>query len=294
LRTYREDKLTGADNRKENRKPDIRDFLNKVFAIRDDVHPLTAAVLFLMPLFIVIVIWTIITWLPPEQRKISSYILPSPMEFLQYIPKILLPEKKLGIGIATSLLRIMGGFLIATACALPLGILMGSFSRFRAALHSLIVIGSYIPIPTLLPLTIVWLDTGETQKVGFLAIACFVYLLPAIVKALDNVDDVFLNTGYTLGADKWQVVWKILIPIALPDIYNSLRMGFGVGFTWIIVAEMINAESGLGYIMRNAQTRGADNTIVYMVLLIIVLLAFIIDRIWETGYRLIFRYKEAR
>lgn len=266
----------------------------RIFAIRDEISPLTSFILALIPILILIIVWTIITWGVPERRLIPVSILPSPIEFLDAVPKILSPQKKLFEGIYMSLRRISIGFLIATAVALPLGILMGAFSKFKAAFNSIIIVGSYLPIPTLIPLTLVWFGIGEAQITGFLTIACFVYLLPAFVKAIDNVDDVFLQTAYTLGAKTNDIIFRILLPIALPEIYNTLRLGFGVGFTWIIMAEMIGTESGLGFILKNAQSRGADSAIVYIVLAIIILLAFLIDKIWATGYSLIFRYKEAR
>ncbi len=268
--------------------------MNSIFAIREDVHPTTSFILTLIPVVVVILVWTLVTWGPVERRIISVTILPGPMELLQSVSKLLAPEKKLGLGIFHSIMRIAAGFLIATATALPLGIFMGAFSKFKAAFNSIIVVGSYTPIPALLPLTFVWFGIGESRNIGFLAIACFVFLLPAFVKALDDVDDVFLNTAYTLGADKFHIVTKILLPIALPEIYKALRLAFGIGFTWIIMAEMIGAESGLGFILYNAQTRGSDPAIIYLTLGVIILIAFIIDRIWALGYRVIFRYKEAR
>lgn len=272
----------------------LRPVINRAFAIREEVHPMTSVILAAIPVIIVLLIWTIVTWGPVDRRIVSITILPSPLELLQGVPKLLSAQRKLGEGIFHSLLRIVAGFMIAAAIAFPLGVLMGSFSKFKAALNPIIIIGSYTPIPALLPLTFVWFGIGESRNIGFLSIACFVFLLPGIVKALDDVDDVFLNTAYTLGADKLQLVFKILIPIALPEIYKALRLGFGIGFTWIIMAEMIGAESGLGFILYNAQTRGSDPAIVYLTLGVIILIAFIIDRVWSLGYRLIFRYKEAR
>ncbi len=267
---------------------------DSVFAVRKDVHALTAFLLGLIPIIVVFIIWIIITWNFPNGRIMSPIILPGPSDILASLPKMFLPQMRLAQGICSSLMRITFGFFIALAIAFPLGVLMGSFSKFRATFSSIIVIGSYLPIPTLVPLTLVWFDMGEPQMIGFLTIASFVYLLPAIVKALEEVDDVFLNTAYTLGANTWHIVWKILIPISLPAIYNSLRMGYGVGFTWIIMAEMIGSDKGLGYILKNAQSRGANPAVVYITLGIIILIAFMIDKLWSTGYRLLFRYKEAR
>lgn len=276
---------------KDETKPGI---WNTVFAIRKDIPALSAFLLGLIPIVVVLIIWIIITWDFPRGRITSPIILPGPGDIVKSLPRMFLPQMRLFEGIFSSLWRITCGFIIALALAFPLGVLMGSFVRFRAAFTSIIVVGSYLPIPTLVPLTLVWFDMGEPQMIGFLTIASFVYLLPAIVKALEDVDDVFLNTAYTLGANTWHIVWKILIPISLPAIYNSLRMGYGVGFTWIIMAEMIGSDKGLGFILKNAQSRGSNPAIVYITLGIIILIAFIIDRLWATGYRLLFRYKEAR
>lgn len=279
----------------DKKNPSSQSILDKVFAIREDLTPLSSVILGLIPVLILGLLWIIATSNPKvELRMIPVTILPGPREFLGAIPRLLSPQKALAMCIFMSLKRITLGFLIATAIALPLGVLMGSFTRVRATFTSLTVIGSYLPIPALVPLSFVWFDIGESQKIGFLTLACFVYLLPAFVNAISNVDDVFLNTAYTLGANKWHMVSKVLVPVALPDIYQVMRMGYGVGFTWIIMAEMINTQTGLGALMYISQQRGGDNAIVYLVLAVIVLLAFVIDRLWSVGYRAIFSYKEAR
>lgn len=266
--------------------------LSKSLEIRGDVSPAQSLLLMMIPLALCLLLWFSVTAGPVERRAVSPLILPSPVEMAQGIPKLFSPERKLFLGIYTSFRRIFWGFIMALALAFPLGILMGAFTKVNVALSPLMIIGSYIPVPTLVPLTLAWLGTGEEQKIGFLGIASFVYLLPAIVKAISDVDNVFLNTGYTLGARKLHIISKIMVPIAMPKIYDSMRAGFGVGFTWIIVAEMIGADSGLGYILKNAQSRGSDMSIVYLTLLVIMVLAFLIDYLWRLGYKHLFKYKE--
>lgn len=272
---------------------------NRLFAIRDDVSPLQSVLFVCGFLFIILLVWFLLTrgdGQTIESRMIHPSILPSPMEIVKAVPTILKPERKLAESAVISIQRIAEGFVIALIIALPLGIAMGTFSRINTFFSPIILVGSYIPIPTILPLTMAWLGIGEEQKVGFLAIASFVFLLPAFVKAIDDIDDVYLNTAYTLGLNKIQLITRVIIPIALPKLYDAMRRGFGVGFTWIIVAEMIGADSGLGYILRQAQSRGGiDNTpIVYLILIVIVLLAFVIDMIWKIGSKQLFPYKEER
>ena len=117
---------------------------------------------------------------------------------------------------------------------------MGSFSKVKAMFNPLAVFGAYLPIPALVPLTLSLFGTGEKQKIAFLALAFVIYLLPLIVQAVDNVDDVYLKTAYTLGANTSQTVRKVLLAVSWPDIYQSLRLGFGIGWCYIILAEMVD------------------------------------------------------
>jgi NitT/TauT family transport system permease protein len=162
----------------------------------------------------------------------------------------------------------------------------------RAAFQPLTTAFGYLPIPTLVPLTLSLFGTGELQKVMFLAIAFFVYLLPLTVKAVDDVDTVFLQTAFTLGATTRQAVGKVLVAIAWPDIYQALRNGFGVGWGYILLAEMVAAETGLGNIIIISQRRGPREHI-YLVLVVITLVAFLTDRLWVWGGRRLFPYRQA-
>jgi NitT/TauT family transport system permease protein len=107
------------------------------------------------------------------------------------------------------------------------------------------------------------------------------------------VDDVYLQTAYTLGATQWQTVRHVLFSVAAPQIVQALRMGFGIGWTYIILAEMVAADRGLGQIIIIAQRRGPREHI-YLVLLVIVLIAYLTDRLWVALARGLFPYREAK
>jgi len=168
---------------------------------------------------------------------------------------------------------------------------MGSFSTFKALFSPLATFGAYLPIPALVPLTLSLFGIGEIQKFMFLALAFFVYLLPLIVKAVDGVDNVYLQTAYTLGANRWQTARRVLLGISLPQIFHAMRLGFGIGWTYIILAEMVASDRGLGTIIIVAQRRGPREHI-YLVLLVIVAIAYITDRAWARIERHLFPYRE--
>jgi NitT/TauT family transport system permease protein len=170
---------------------------------------------------------------------------------------------------------------------------MGSFSKVRAAFEPTTVFLSYLPIPALVPLTMSLFGIGETQKAMFLALAFIIYLLPLFVKAVEEVDNVYLQTAYTMGAGRWKLITKVLLPVALPQIIHAMRLGFGVGWTYIILAEMVAADRGLGQIIIIAQRRGPREHI-YLVLVVIVLIAYLTDKLWERLHHGLFPYLRAR
>jgi NitT/TauT family transport system permease protein len=227
----------------------------------------------------------------PEERLISPTILPSPVEVVRSFPSLWF-DRALTRNLAISFTRVLAGFAAALVVAFPLGVLMGSFSKVKATFTPLTVFGAYLPIPALVPLTLSLFGTGESQKVAFLGLAFAIYLVPLFVAAVDAVHDTYLKTAYTLGASRWQAVRKVLFPIAWPEIFQAMRLGFGIGWSYILLAEMVDVGRGLGGIIITSQRRGPREHI-YLVLLVIVAVAFLTDKVWEALGRKLFPYREA-
>jgi NitT/TauT family transport system permease protein len=137
-----------------------------------------------------------------------------------------------------------------------------------------------------------WFGTGELQKVIFLAMAFGIYLLPQMVSAIDHVPEVYLKTGYTLGASRWQTVRRVLLPIALPEIWHSMRLAFGVGWTYLVLTEVVVMTDGLGYLIAISQRRGPREHI-YLVIVVITLIAWAADLVWTLIGRRLFRYTKS-
>lgn len=245
-----------------------------------------------LPILAILGLWWWVTGRgPAEERIMSPTILPSPLEVAQSF-KSLWFDRALTRNVLVSLQRVVFGFLVGVAIAFPLGLLMGSFTKIKATFNPLAVLGAYLPIPALVPLTLSLFGTGERQKVAFLALAFVIYLLPLIVAAVDQVDPVYLKTAYTLGATRAQTVGKVLFAISWPDIYRAMRLGFGIGWSYILLAEMVDIGRGVGGIIIMSQRRGPREHI-YLVLLVIILLAFLTDKLWAAGERYLFPYRRA-
>ncbi|MCB1033894.1 MAG: ABC transporter permease [Acidobacteria bacterium] len=266
---------------------------SSLFSIRRPVPGWQRWLLGSLPIFVILLLWWLVTGSgPAEERVISPTILPSPLEVARSF-RALWFERALTRNVLISLGRVVAGFAVGVAIAFPLGLAMGSFSKVRATFNPLSVLGAYLPIPALVPLTMSLFGTGEEQKIAFLGIAFLIYLLPLIVAAVDQVDETYLKTAYTLGASRTQAVLKVLLPIAWPEIFQSLRLGFGIGWSYILLAEMVDIGKGLGGIIITSQRRGPREHI-YLVLLVIVALAFVTDKIWATLGRFLFPYREER
>jgi ABC-type nitrate/sulfonate/bicarbonate transport system permease component len=261
--------------------------------IREEIPAWMGWLLGTVPILALLLGWFAITaGAEPESRLISPTILPSPVEVIRSFGSLWF-DRALTRNLAISFGRVALGFAVAVAVAFPLGLMMGAFTKVKAAFIPLSVFGAYLPIPTLVPLTLSLFGTGEAQKVIFLAIAFAIFLLPQIVAAVDAVDDIYLKTAYTLGAGTSQAVRKVLLAISWPDIYQSLRLGFGVGWSYILLAEMVDIGKGVGGIIITSQRRGPREHI-YLVLLIIVVIAFLTDKAWAIIGKKLFPYREAR
>jgi NitT/TauT family transport system permease protein len=223
-----------------------------------------------------------------EDRLLPPLILPSPAEVLKAFPGLHF-DQGLVRSAVTSFTRVTLGFSLAVIVALPLGIYMATFPPIAAFFRPLALIGAYVPIVVFVPLTLAWFGLNETQKVGFLFIGCFVALLPLVIKSISKVPAAYLDVAVTKGATQWQLVRHVLFPVAQADIWDNLRAVYGVGWGWIILAEVVNAERGLGYLISISERRG-HTAAIFAIIMVIVLIAVACDQVWRLGGRLLFPY----
>jgi NitT/TauT family transport system permease protein len=223
--------------------------------------------------------------------------MPSPKEVVQSLGDLLSrsdqDNRSLIDHIGLSLRRVALGFLLGLAIVLPIGILMGAYGSARATMAPVVTASGYIPIATLVPLTMSWFGLDESQKVVFLALAFGIFLLPMVIRAIDAVPDVYLRTAYTLGASRWNVIRRVLVPVALPDIWHSMRLAFGVGWSYLVLAEVVVKTGGLGDLIDTARRRAMSGR-VYLVIVIITVIAWIADLIWERLGKYLFPYRVHR
>jgi NitT/TauT family transport system permease protein len=242
---------------------------------------------------LVVLVWFLLTLgATPESRVVSPVLLPSPGEVLRSIPT-LFGERALLASVAATLQRVFSGFVLAIVIGVPLGILAGAYRMFDALTNPLSVFARNVPVAVLIPLTILWFGIDEAQKTMFIFIATVPFVFFDSANAIAAVHDRYVETAQTLGASARQVVTKVLIALAMPDIFSSLRSLFGLAFGYIMLAELVNAKHGLGYLLMASQRRGLTEHI-FAILFLIGLLAYGIDRLLLWFQRGLFPYRFER
>lgn len=258
--------------------------------LRQDPADATGKILAATCLLLLAFFWFALTLGPAEERVISPAILPSPAEVIAAIPNLLF-ERDLGQSIFATMTRVLLGFSLALLIGVPLGVLAGSWRALDAFLTPIVIPMSNVPVAALIPLTILWFGIGESQKVMFIFVAAVPFVFATAAGAILAVPDRYVDTARTLGASDRQIVLKVLVPTAMPEMYRGLRGLFGLSFGYIMLAELINAPHGLGAMLNVSQRRGLTEHI-FLILAIIGLIAWAIDHALAFTERRLFRDHE--
>ena len=228
----------------------------------------------------VLALWFLATAGEAESRFIGPATLPSPGETLQAVPGVF-GERRLVANTLVTLGRVCLGFGLSALVGVPLGVIAACFPAVRAFVAPLTIFGRNIPVAALIPLTFFFFGIGEFQKVMFLFIASVAFVLSDTTAAVLEVPERYVDTARTLGASRLQIILKVLVPLAAPAIFNSLRLLFGIAFGYVMLAEVVKfggETGGLGDLINVAQRRGYREPIL-IVLVVIPLVAYAIDRL---------------
>lgn len=176
----------------------------------------------------------------------------------------------------------IGGYIKAILWSLPLGFIIGLIPLFRGSFQKIVNAIRFIPLTAVTVLFIVWFGIGVPMKVNFLAFGIMIYLLPVIMQRIDEVNDVYLKTVYTLGANSWQTVRTVYIPSVLSRLSDDIRILTAISWTYIIVAETSGDQGGLGSLIYRAAQRMGRIDKTFAILILIILIGVFQDRVF--GY----------
>lgn len=243
-------------------------------------------VLAISGLLVFLAIWSILSY----SGMVPSFFLPTPTRVVSSLVT-LFQKGELLSDIASSFYRILFGFLVSVAVSLPLGIAVGRSQRFEAFAEPLISFFRYIPPSAFIPLAIIWFGIGDLEKVAILFLGIAPYLTLLIADAVINTRKELMEAALTLGANGKNIIFKVVLPNALPAIWDSLRLMMGAAWTFIIIAEIVGASSGLGHLMVESQRfLRTDN--IFAVILVIGFLGLLTDYFFKITYRVYFPWTE--
>lgn len=202
--------------------------------------------------------------------------LPSPAAVLGKFVELMASGALLG-DMAASLRRVVVGFAIGTALAIPVGFLMGWYGWVRGLLEPYIQFFRTIPPLAIIPIAIVFLGIGEVPKVFVITLAAFLVSVISTFQGVVTVDRVLINAARVLGANDWIVFRRVVVPASTPFILVGMRVGLGAAWSTLVASELIAAQEGLGHRMQQAQVY-YDLPTIFVGLILIGALGMAMDR----------------
>lgn len=222
-------------------------------------------------------------WAVSSAGLVNSFLLPSPARVWSTFIT-LLGNGKLVDHLLVSLSRVGAGYLLAALLALILSMLMTASRRLSAILNPPLEFLRQIPPLAVVPLTMLWLGIGETQKVGIIILACFFPIFLGFRGGFSQVDPKLIEVGRSARFTKGELLWRIVLPGALPAAVVGLRIGLGYGWRALVGAELIASSAGLGYMILDAQDLARTD-----IVLVGVLTIGVVGLIVDLGLKLIIR-----
>jgi NitT/TauT family transport system permease protein len=208
-------------------------------------------------------IWSILSY----GGLMSATFLPSPTAVLlagwkMWQEGTLIPDTLASMG------RVLGGFIAAALIGIPLGIATGTFQSMDGLFGPLVGTVRYMPINAFVPLIMIWVGLDENAKIIMIFLGIVFYNAIMIADAVKFIADDLLNAAYTLGANRQQVLLKVILPAALPSTIDTLRVNIAGAWNFLIFAELIAAQSGLGFRIIQSQRYINTDKVLFCIILI--------------------------
>ncbi|WP_159999261.1 ABC transporter permease [Roseomonas sp. 18066] len=226
--------------------------------------------------------------LATETGFVQPLFLASPQKALQ-AGISLFAEYNFAGDVGMTVWRVLGGFILASLVAVPLGLMMGAYKGVEAFFEPFISFARYLPASAFIPLLILWAGVGEAQKLSliFLGSVFQIVIMVAVIAGATRRD--LVEAAYTLGARQGGILKRVIIPAAAPQVMEALRLVLGWAWTYVIVAELIGAQSGIGHMIMDSQ-RLLDTGQMIFGIVVIGLIGLVTDFLFKAMNRRLFRW----
>jgi len=193
------------------------------------------------------------------------------------------------VDLGISVYRVAIGFGLAALIGTPLGVLMGTFQVVRSTFEPFLAFVRYMPATAFIPLLILWMGVGDGQKFAVIFIGTFFHYTLLIMNVTRNIPVHYIESAHTLGASTRQILMRVVWPASKPGIVDNLRIILGWAWTYIVVAEMVAADSGIGYVILRA-SRFLDTETIFVGILSIGLVGIVSDYLFNLLGHYLFPY----
>lgn len=234
-----------------------------LWSIRQGMPTWLGVVMASLALGIPMVIWGILSY----GGFVDETFLPTPTRVLQ-AGLTMFTEDNLKRDVIASCLRVLAGFGVAAGLGIPVGIAMGTFHSMDSFFSVIVGTVRYMPTVAFVPLIVVWVGLGEASKVTIVFLGIIFYNIIMIADAVKFIPDEMLNVAYTLGANRWHVLSRVILPAVLPSILDTLRVNVAGAWSFLVISELIAADRGLGYRIVQAQRFLNTDKVLFCILLI--------------------------
>jgi len=240
---------------------------------------------------ILLILWYVVT----VTGAINPKILPNPIDVVTSIPSLAM-ENHLFFNIGYTVLLNFLGYVIALSIALPLGFLIGIYPLPNALFKKYFEGLRYLPLPTVSGIFIAIFGLGFGMKAKFLAFGILIFTLPAIIQKINDLqnpsnekDYIYIQSAKTMGMTNWQMFRYVYIPYVMDKIYGDIRSLVAISYTYVVIAECLNKEGGIGASIQTL-TRQSMTPEIYALLFIIVLIGILQDYLFKVMEPVIFKH----
>jgi NitT/TauT family transport system permease protein len=241
------------------------------WSIRQGIPRRLATAIVIFSLAVPLLLWTILSyggWVPELFLPTPTKVLQAGLEML--MKGDLIPDTLISCG------RVLAGFLVAAAIGVPIGLAMGTFHSMDSLFSPLVGTVRYMPVTGFVPLIVIWIGLGEDSKILIITLGVVLYNAIMVADAVKFIPNEMINVAYTLGANRRDVLFQVIVPATFPSVLDTLRVNISGAWNYLVIAELLAAQNGLGFRIIQAQRFLQTEKVLFCIALI-GLIGLIID-----------------
>lgn len=233
------------------------------WSIRQGFPKWLSLLLVSLSLLVPLTIWSIVSSL----QIIPPTFLPTPLAVIDAGYKMF-TEANLFADVISSSGRVLAGFVVAAVIGVPIGLAMGTFYSMDSLFAPIVGTVRYMPVTGFVPLIIIWVGLGESSKILIIMLGVVLYNAIMVADAVKFIPNEMINVAYTMGATRWDVVTKVILPATFPSVLDTLRVNISGAWNFLVIAELLAAQNGLGFKIIQAQRFLQTEKVLFIIVLI--------------------------